>query len=260
MYKYLISTFNNFYSMLLWWFMKLIEFDNKYFLYKEINNIGFGITTANSEFGIHPKLENYDKNIKFIKEKFNLNDIFVVSQIHSDIVIECDENFTSGIEGDGLIIKEMNRGIGVFTADCVPIFLFDSKKNIVSVLHSGWRGTYNEIVIKAINIFVKKYHSDVNDIVIYIGPHIKVCCYEVGEELKYKFSNHHRFQKNNNIFNKNNLNLLECIKTSVLDCNIPIDNLNVIDYCVHCSKDVKFYSYRNEPNSLNRIFSFIFIK
>jgi len=46
----------------------------------------------------------------------------------------------------------------------------------------------------------------------------------------------------------------------LLYCNIPLENINVIDYCVHCSNDVKFYSYRKDPKSLNRIFSFIFIK
>lgn len=240
--------------------MELIEIDNKYFLYKQVNNICFVITTANSEFGIHPNLKNYNKNINFIKKKFDLHDVFVASQIHGSTVVECDKNFSSGIEADGLITQERNYGIGVFTADCVPIFLFDSQKYIVSILHSGWKGTYNEIVVNAINIFLEKYYSNINDIVIYIGPHNKVCCYEIGEELKRKFSEHYKFKQNNNIFNGNNLNLLECIKTSVLNGNIPLENINVIDYCVHCSNDVKFYSYRKDPKSLNRIFSFIFIK
>ncbi|AID44802.1 hypothetical protein SFBM_0822 [Candidatus Arthromitus sp. SFB-mouse-Japan] len=240
--------------------MELIEIDNKYFLYKQVNNICFVITTANSEFGIHPNLKNYNKNINFIKKKFDLHDVFVASQIHGSTVVECDKNFSSGIEADGLITQERNYGIGVFTADCVPIFLFDSQKYIVSILHSGWKGTYNEITVNAINIFLEKYYSNINDIVIYIGPHNKVCCYEIGEELKRKFSEHYKFKQNNNIFNGNNLNLLECIKTSVLNCNIPLENINVIDYCVHCSNDVKFYSYRKDPKSLNRIFSFIFIK
>ncbi len=240
--------------------MELIEIDNKYFLYKQVNNICFVITTANSEFGIHPNLKNYNKNINFIKKKFDLHDVFVASQIHGSTVVECDKNFSSGIEADGLITQERNYGIGVFTADCVPIFLFDSQKYIVSILHSGWKGTYNEITVNAINIFLEKYYSNINDIVIYIGPHNKVCCYEIGEELKRKFSEHYKFKQNNNIFNGNNLNLLECIKTSVLNCNIPLENINVINYCVHCSNDVKFYSYRKDPKSLNRIFSFIFIK
>lgn len=240
--------------------MELIEFDNKYFLYKQVDNICFGITTANSEFGIHPNLKNYSENMEFIKERFNLYDIFVVSQVHGSVIVECDKYFSSGIEADGLITQERNYGIGVFTADCVPIFLFDTQKYIVSILHSGWKGTYSEIVVNAINVFLEKYNSSVSDIVIYIAPHNKVCCYEVGKELKQKFSSHYKFKQNNNIFTGNNLNLLECIKTSVLSCNIPAENINVIDYCVHCSNDIKFYSYRKDPKSLNRIFSFIFIK
>ena len=47
-------------------------------------------------------------------------------------------------------------------------------------------------------LFLEKYYSNINDIVIYIGPHNKVCCYEIGEELKRKFSEHYKFKQNNN--------------------------------------------------------------
>ena len=80
--------------------MKLIQLEDKYFLYKKIKNINLVVSTANTEFGIHPKLENYDQNIEFIKKKFDLLKIFTVSQTHSNIVHTCDYDFVNGIEGD----------------------------------------------------------------------------------------------------------------------------------------------------------------
>lgn len=239
--------------------MKLIKIDEKYFLHKKVQNISMVVTTANTDFGIHPKFDNYKENMDFIKKSFGLSEIYTVSQTHSDIVHVCDEDFVSRVEGDGLITTQKNRAVGVFTADCVPIFLFDENKGIVSAVHSGWKGVYNEIVLNAIDIFVQKYNSKVEDITIYIGPHNMKCCYEIQDDLREKFLNHHRFKNNPDIFYGNNLNMIECIKNSVVSKGILEQNINLINYCTHCSNDVKFYSYRRDKESLNRIFSFIFI-
>lgn len=240
--------------------MKLINYNNKYFLYKKIDNIHMVTTTANSEFGIHPKLLNYGEYMKFIRDTFDLDKIFTLSQTHSSIVHDCTRCFNNRFEGDGFITSDKNTAIGVFTADCVPVFLFDKDKQVISVVHSGWKGTYNEIVLNSLDKFIHKYESNPKDIIIYIGPHNMRCCYEVGEELREQFWNHERFNKNEKIFNGNNLDLSECIKASILYKDIPVENINVTEYCTYCSRDVKFYSYRRDPESLSRIFSFIFIK
>lgn len=239
--------------------MELIHYDKKYFLYKKIKNVNLVVTTANTEFGIHPKLENYSTNIKFIKEKFNLLKIFTLSQTHSDIVHICNYDFSNGIEGDALIINEKKCAVGVFTADCVPIFLFDINKQVVGVVHSGWKGIYKEIVIKTIDKFVKNFNSNLNDIFVYIAPHNMKCCYNVGDDLKNLFLNHERFKNNSSIFDGNNLNMIECIKESITYMGVPIQNITSLNYCTYCSEDVKFYSYRKDKSSLNRLFSFIFI-
>ena len=214
---------------------------------------------GNSEFEIHPNLRGYSKNIDFLKNKFNLSKLSTLSQIHSNIVHVCDFNFVNGVEGDGLVTNNRKHGIAVFSADCVPIFLFDVKKKIISVVHSGWRGTYSEIVNNSIDIFMKKYYSDIKDIHVYIGPHNMSCCYEVSDDLKEKFNNHYNFSRGKNIFNGNNLNMLECIKISLRSKGIFDENVNVIGYCTYCSEDIKFYSYRKDRTSLNRILSTIFI-
>lgn len=237
--------------------MILVNFENKEFLYKKINNINILISLVGLE--INPKYSNYKETLNFIKKSFNLSQIYTVSQTHSNIVRVCHEKFKSGIEGDGLITNKKLTAIGVFTADCIPIFLFDIKNQIISVVHSGWQGTYKEIVSEAINIFINKYNSSIEDLIVYIGPHNMSCCYEVGEDLKEKFSNHPTFKGNFNIFNGNNLNMSECVKLSLKTKGVLEKNIHFIDYCTYCSSDFKFYSYRRDNKSLNRIFSFAFM-
>ena len=208
--------------------MDLINLDGKYFLYKKIGNVNLVTTTANSDFGFNPKLKTYEGYVDFVKNKFGFEKLFTVSQVHGNVVRKCDSNFLSGVVGDGLITNQKNFALGVFTADCVPIFLFDRSNEVVSILHSGWRGTYD-------------------------------CCYEVGVDLINKFLEKDAFKNNFNIYSKNNLNLFECIKTSALNKGISELNISSCNYCTYCSEEVKFYSYRKDTTSLNRILSFIFM-
>ena len=238
--------------------MRLISLEGKGFLFEKIKNINLVFSTANGDFSLNPKFDNYNDNIEFLKRVFNLSKIFTVSQNHSDIVHICNHGFKNGVEGDGIVTSELDCAVGVFTADCVPILLFDSNKGIVSALHSGWRGTYEEIISNAIDVFVQKYNSNLNDVFVFIGPHNKECCYEVGEDLKDKFLNHDSFRENSNIFIGNKLNMSECIIISALKKGIKRQNIFESDYCTCCSRDVKFYSYRKDK-TLNRMFSFIFI-
>lgn len=236
--------------------MKLIEYDNKYFLYKKNKNISMVTTTAISDFSFN---SGSNKNMEFLKERFGLSKIFTASQTHSDIVHVCDCDFKNGIEGDALITSKKGCAVGVFTADCIPVFLYDEKKQLVAVAHSGWKGVYNEIVLKTINKMVEEFLCNREDIKVYIGPHIRECCYEIGNDLKSMFSNHIRFKGNPLIFSGNNLSMIECIKVTLKFGGILNENIEDSHYCTYCSETVKFYSYRRENGSLNREFSFIFM-
>lgn len=130
-----------------------------------------------------------DGNLKDQKEreKFLKNlglfpqNLILLKQIHSAKIIFLQKNKKFQKRGDGLITKEKNLALGIFCADCLPIFLFDPKKKIVGILHAGWRGTLKEISKKAIKIF-KKLKSDPKDILAYIGPSICGRCYFVEKE------------------------------------------------------------------------------
>ena len=89
----------------------------------------------------------------------------------------------SKLDGDGIVTKEKNVAIGVFTADCVPIVLVDTKNKIIDALHSGWKGTLNNIASQGVKVMKETYGADENYIKAFIGPHNKSCCYEVSEEL-----------------------------------------------------------------------------
>ena len=57
---------------------------------------------------------------------------------------------------DAVITNQKKLPIGILTADCVPILIYDHKKKIIGAIHAGWKGAYKNIVPKVINFLPSK--------------------------------------------------------------------------------------------------------
>ncbi len=77
--------------------------------------------------------------------------------------------------------------VAVQVADCIPIILADRKRRAIGVFHAGWRGTVKRIVEKGVGEMRKRFGSDPRNLVAAIGPGVRGCCYEVGEEVHSRF-------------------------------------------------------------------------
>ena len=71
---------------------------------------------------------------------------------------------------------------------CMPIYIYDKVTNYYGLIHSGWRGTKDKIISKALDYFIDEFNSFYSDIFIVIGPHIQKCCYEVDWDVAKYFS------------------------------------------------------------------------
>ncbi|HLF67434.1 MAG TPA: peptidoglycan editing factor PgeF, partial [Gammaproteobacteria bacterium] len=70
-------------------------------------------------------------------------------------------------------------GIGVFTADCMPVIIYDPVHHAASVVHAGWRGSVQAVLVEALANMQRVFSSNIADLLFYIGPCARVCCYEV---------------------------------------------------------------------------------
>lgn len=209
-------------------------------------------STAENNLDFDRKKEIGIKNIQNIKKWFGVKEVGFLNQIHSDKIIDYDGKRH---EADAFITNKRNAAVGVFTADCVSVLLYDKVRQVAAAVHSGWRGTLSCIVYKTIEKMEREYSCKGEDITAVIGPHIHECCYEVSKELIEKFTNTPIY-KNINIHNGRHLNMQNCIIHQLeLKKVKDIRNLNI---CTFCSKDYKTYSYRK--NQDGRMFSFIFLK
>lgn len=107
-----------------------------------------------------------------------------LKQTHSDIVIRTPYEGEPP-EGDAHYTKEKKIALVIRTADCVPVLIHDADSGFIAAIHAGWRGVENEIIRHA-GRRLHAHGTDLKRARAWIGPHIGVDSFEVGEDVAAK--------------------------------------------------------------------------
>ena len=227
---------------------KLGQFNNiKHCFFSKNNGFSQGIyQSLNCGIGSNDKKENVIKNLSFVSKKMHveIEDLILMHQTHSNKVVVIDESNHKNkkITADALITKLKGVVLGVLTADCVPIILYDEINNIIGCVHAGWKGAISGVIENTLDKF--REMNKKNKINASVGPCIGNESYEVGLEFYDKFLkdseiNEKFFSKKNN--EKFLFNLRGYVNNKLLNCGvINIDNINADTF-----KDTdNFFSHR----------------
>jgi len=136
---------------------------------------------------------------------------------------------------DGLLTKDKNLFLTLTVADCLPIFIYDPEKEIVGLVHAGWRSLAQNILKKALKNLSKNTK-------VFIGPGIGVCHFEVKKDLLEKFKPYLKqalLKRNGKHF----LDLKKISKLQLIDLGLKRRNIGVSPECTFCLKD-KYFSFR----------------
>ncbi len=191
-------------------------------------------------------------------------------QTHENHVQVIDEDFlkqnksaqAKKLHGfDALITNLPNQCIGISTADCVPILLYDPKNKAIAAVHAGWRGTCSQILKNVIEALTKNYKTNPTDLIVAIGPSISVDVYKVGLEVveafkKENFEIEKIFQKKSD---KYHLDLWTANKIILLEAGVQLENIEISEHCTY-SEHERFFSARRLGIKSGRITNGIMIK
>lgn len=177
--------------------------------------------------------------------------ILKLKQVHSGIVVDMSDTSAAGdpVEGDASVTGLKGVMLGVQTADCVPILIADLNARSVAAIHAGWRGTAARVAEATVARF------DPNSVAVAIGPHIGVCCYEIGEEVAAAIADPDAIERRPERM-KPHLNLAAANLKQLLAAGVPETQIEISSLCTQCRGDL-FYSYRREGNKAGRMLSVI---
>ncbi len=188
--------------------------------------------------------KNVNKNLIFVAKKMNVkkNKLILMHQTHSNKVVEIKKNnYQKKIKADAMITKTKGIALGVVTADCVPIILYDFKNEIIGCVHAGWKGAYLGIIKNTI-AKMKKINSN-NKIFACVGPCISRKNYEVDLKFYKKFIS--KSKKNSKYFSQKNsskklFNLRKFVTDKLQELKIKVDQIDKDTF----AQESNFFSYR----------------
>lgn len=186
--------------------------------------------------------------VGYEEKKLVFSDQVHTTKIHKVTEADCGKGIMreSDIIGiDGLVTNVPGIPLMTFYADCVPLFFYDSVKQVVALAHSGWRGTVARIGKVMIEYMTQEYGSKPSDIWCAIGPSICQKCYEisgdVAEEFKKEFtSEQYETMMQNTGADKYHLDLWKANQFILWEAGITKEHLDTTDICTCCNPEFLF--------------------
>jgi YfiH family protein len=116
--------------------------------------------------------------------------VVMSNQVHSTVIrtagpgdVKADLCEPEGYECDGLVTDVPGLALTIFSADCIPVLLYDPVKRVIAAVHAGWRGTAGDIAGKAVEKMRGDYGCETRNILAAIGPGIGPCCFETHGDV-----------------------------------------------------------------------------
>ena len=151
---------------------------------------------------------------------------------------------------DALYTRDRHLWLWSFHADCCPVLLYCRDQKIVAAIHSGWKGTVNEIVGKVTKHLITHENCNPQMIYAYIGPSIEQRNFEAKDDIidlvkQMSFDTHDFYiQKEDGAYLLNSKGL---IQQQLLNLQVPQKNITISPYCTIENEDL-FFSYRRNKS------------
>lgn len=211
--------------------------------------------------------------------ELGINDSHLVlpHQVHGTKCLKVDSTFLSAstserqqlLEGyDALMTDLKGVCIGVSTADCIPVIVYDPRRHVTAAIHAGWRGTVARIVEKTLLAMKASYGTEAGEAVAIIGPGISLKNFEVGQEVYDTFAAAgfemsdmaKRFPcKADPQKEKWHIDLPLCNKLQLMHAGVREQNILCSGICTYDNAD-DFFSARRLGINSGRIYTGIMIK
>lgn len=185
-----------------------------------------------------------------------LGNLVVPNQVHGTHVAVISDNspeaiaaFREELAADAVVCSAARVPVLLCFADCVPLIVV--APGAFAVVHSGWKGTFGRIIERAIHMLCAEADCTPAELMVYVGPHIRVEDYEVSAELAAKFVAEFGPDVVCELSGSPHLDLSCALRISLAACGVSSDQ--VAEWMESTASHVdKFYSYRKMAGHCGR--------
>lgn len=184
--------------------------------------------------------ESVMKNRQLVCEILEIPELVSMQQYHSKEVYEVKETCSKPIHADALTTIQPLKGLLACHADCQAAIMYDPIHHAIANVHSGWRGSVQNIYAATIDFMKQAYHTQPQDLLVGISPSLGPQDAEFinhREELPESFW---RYQIKPNYFDFWTISRDQLKQCGVLDHHIEIAEISTL------SSPEKCFSYRRD--------------
>ena len=198
--------------------------------------------------------------LEYLGEQFRtlgIEETVGLTQVHGKTIVPLNGRL-NGIEADGWYGSyDCSAAALISVADCVPVFILSVVTGTWALLHSGWRGTAQNICGEAIDRLVVDCEVDPEELQIYLGPSISGKYYEVGLDVLGALKLNDESPPVSVANGQYCVDLRKVIADQAIEKGVERDNVNLSRFCTWHDND-KFCSFRREgKQSLRRMWAFM---
>ncbi|MGW8326210.1 MAG: polyphenol oxidase family protein, partial [Desulfobacterales bacterium] len=216
--------------------------------------------SLNVSFGVGDTDKTVLENRKIISQCFNDNDLVFLDQVHGTRIIayskehlfygvsdinDCFEDEysetlsaqtdISGIESerrfeaDAIVTDIPGKLLVIQVADCQSVLIYDPVQKVAANVHSGWRGSINNIIGSTLKVMENSFGCHTRDIVAGIGPSLGPCC---AEFVNYKNEIPELFWKYKN--DNNYFDFWSISRDQLCEAGVLPENVDLSQMCTKC--------------------------
>lgn len=193
--------------------------------------------------------------------------LLTVKQVHGDNLLLIDQpnpdlSHFLKVEVDAIVTNQPGIMIGILTADCFPVLIWNRDQTAIAAIHAGWRGASNGLIAKTVRTLQDECDCRPADLCAAIGPGIGAAKYEVDRPVRDAFRQGSGFW--NEIAKETRLG--HWTLDVALSCHLQLEQAGLspdaIERPSHCSysQAEMFFSYRRDNGKTGRQLGFIMIK
>ncbi len=163
-------------------------------------------------------------------------------------------------KADVVLSRAGGVACGVKVADCVPVLVADRESGAVAAIHSGWQGTVANVVEAGITA-LRREAGQRGQLLAAIGPHIELCCFEVGDDVADKLAT---CVPTTDVIDRSRgprpyVDLRKIVRAQLLALGLENESIDDVSGCTKCDAE-RFFSFRRDGEASGRLLSAIVVR
>ena len=207
--------------------------------------------SLNISHGIGDRRENVNENRRALSRSLGSGELVFARQVHGcEVAViarkkEGEAGTAAGrqMTADAMVTDIAGKHLVIQVADCQAVLLYEPSQRVVANIHSGWRGSIQNIIGRTVAVMKQDFGCRPELIQAGIGPSLGPCCAEFVNYIREIPRDFWRYGDSRRHFD-----FWSVSRDQLNKAGVPENHIELSRICTRCHTD-QFFSYRSEKTT-----------